>query len=97
MHHSVLLKRKTHPMGCVFVLEATPGFEPGDRGVADLCLTTWPCRLIAVGYPDYIIIFPFRNTGYKKSGDFLARSFGADYGARTRHLRLGKATLYQMS
>ena len=23
--------------------------------------------------------------------------FGADYGARTRHLRLGKATLYQMS
>ena len=22
---------------------------------------------------------------------------GADYGARTRHLRLGKATLYQMS
>ena len=24
-------------------------------------------------------------------------SFGADYGARTRHLRLGKATLYQMS
>ena len=23
--------------------------------------------------------------------------YGADYGARTRHLRLGKATLYQMS
>ncbi len=26
-----------------------------------------------------------------------AFSYGADYGARTRHLRLGKATLYQMS
>ena len=27
-------------------LEAPPGFEPGDRGVADLCLTTWPWRHI---------------------------------------------------
>ena len=25
------------------------------------------------------------------------KKVGADYGARTRHLRLGKATLYQMS
>ena len=30
----------------------------------------------------------------RKSDAFF---FGADYGARTRHLRLGKATLYQMS
>ena len=27
----------------------------------------------------------------------VVTAFGADYGARTRHLRLGKATLYQMS
>ena len=27
-------------------MEATPGFEPGDKGFADLCLTTWLCRLM---------------------------------------------------
>ncbi len=26
-------------------VEAAPGFEPGDGGFADLCLTTWLCRL----------------------------------------------------
>ena len=25
-------------------LEAAPGFEPGHRGFADHCLTTWLCR-----------------------------------------------------
>ncbi len=25
----------------LFSLEATPGFEPGNKGFADLCLTTW--------------------------------------------------------
>ncbi|MBP2654077.1 MAG: hypothetical protein H6Q73_1646, partial [Firmicutes bacterium] len=27
-------------------LEATPRFELGNKGFADLCLTTWLCRLI---------------------------------------------------
>ncbi len=27
-----------------FFPKATPGFEPGDKGFADLCLTTWLCR-----------------------------------------------------
>ena len=26
------------------LLEAAPGFEPGNEGFADLCLTTWLCR-----------------------------------------------------
>ncbi len=26
-------------------MEATPGFEPGNKGFAVLCLTTWLCRL----------------------------------------------------
>jgi hypothetical protein len=26
------------------IFKAAPGFEPGDEGFADLCLTTWPCR-----------------------------------------------------
>ena len=29
-------------------LEVTPGFEPGNQGFADPCLTTWLCRLISV-------------------------------------------------
>ena len=53
---------------------------------------------LSVFSTDYIIIFPLGNTVAKKLGAiFRALSFGADYGARTRHLRLGKATLYQMS
>ena len=27
-----------------FILEATPRFELGNKGFADLCLTTWLCR-----------------------------------------------------
>ncbi len=27
-------------------MEATPGFEPGNQGFADPCLTTWLCRHI---------------------------------------------------
>ena len=26
-------------------MEVTPGFEPGNQGFADPCLTTWLCRL----------------------------------------------------
>ena len=80
-------------------LEASPGFEPGDRGVADLCLTTWPCRHLCRRFPDFsYIIFPTRKYCYIKNGHFIVPILlGADYGARTRHLRLGKATLYQMS
>ncbi len=28
----------------LYSLEATPGFEPGNQGFADPCLTTWLCR-----------------------------------------------------
>ena len=33
----------------------------------------------------------------KKESDLKQVAFGADYGARTRHLHLGKVALYQMS
>ena len=36
-------KRKT-PVGVSFFLEVTPGFEPGNEGFADPCLTTWLCH-----------------------------------------------------
>ena len=89
----------------VIQLEATPGFEPGNKGFADLCLTTWLCRLM--NQPRLLFCAP--NDKYDlyvicdkiayllKSGTTMRTRFGADYGARTRHLRLGKATLYQMS
>ncbi len=32
------------PLRRHFQNEATPGFEPGDKGFAGLCLTTWLCR-----------------------------------------------------
>ena len=28
----------------LFILEVTPGFEPGNQGFADPCLTTWLCH-----------------------------------------------------
>ena len=41
---SLWLQRSEGNMGTAGVREAAPGFEPGSRGFADLCLTTWLCR-----------------------------------------------------
>ena len=62
-------KKLSNPIGLLNFLEAPPGFEPMDNGVADRGLTTW----------------------------LRHQKDGADYGARTRHLDLGKVALYQMS
>ena len=53
----------------------------GDEGFADPCLTAWPWRRIR----------------YQKAADCRFFLSGAGNGARTRHLSLGKAALYQMS
>ena len=37
---AVYLNENSAPQGAEF-LEAPPGFEPGDKGFADLGLTTW--------------------------------------------------------
>ena len=42
--HECHSKNKGHPFGCPLFLEVTPGFEPGNEGFADLCLTTWLCH-----------------------------------------------------
>ena len=41
----------------------------------------------------YVTIFDF----IEKRARLFVPVFGADYGARTRHLDLGKVALYQMS
>ena len=85
-------------MDWAFLLEAPPGIEPGIEVLQTFALPLGHSALCLSGFPDYIIIFPLGNIVAKKLGAiFRALSFGADYGARTRHLRLGKATLYQMS
>ena len=59
----------------------------GDEGVADLCLTAWLWRRMKFSCLDN------RTWTYC----YVRVVFGADYGARTRHLDLGKVALYQMS
>ena len=62
-------------------LEAPPGIEPGIEVLQTFALPLGHSALF-----DFI-----------KIGHDTRALIGADYGARTRHLRLGKATLYQMS
>ena len=102
-------KQKSTALAVLFLLEATPGFEPGNKGFADLCLTTWLCRLMNQPFPHSVdrtlkttfilILYSLRNTYLLKYGydNTLRTRSGADYGARTRHLDLGKVALYQMS
>ena len=73
-----------------FFLEATSGFGPEDNGFADRGLTTWLCRRITF----YFVICLDMTMG---KHFHVCPSDGADYGARTRHLDLGKVALYQMS
>ena len=61
----------------------TPGFEPGNEGFADLCLTAWPRHRMKLKY--------------KERSAFLICHFGAGDEARTRYLHLGKVALYRMS
>ena len=62
-------------------MEVTPGFEPGNEGFADPCLTTWLCHRIRENGDLYAVFF----------------AFGVGDEARTRYLDLGKVALYQMS
>ena len=72
----------------------TTGFEPVDNGVADRGLTTWLRHLMDLGEGE-LPPFDVMKNGHDA---FASRPYnGADYGARTRHLHLGKVALYQMS
>ena len=47
-HERIVLRKKLCTGYVQSFLEAPPGFEPGDKGFADLGLTTWLWRLIVV-------------------------------------------------
>ncbi len=50
------------------LLEATGGFEPPDKGFADLCLTTWLRRLTDFPRDDRreIVLIPFPERPVKR-------------------------------
>ena len=77
-------------------MEVTPGFEPGNQGFADPCLTTWLCHrrsLFYAGFSETLHGFLGNGIPTRRVWGF----HGAGYEARTRYLHLGKVALYQMS
>ena len=49
---SCKIKKKAAEESAAFLMEATPRFELGNKGFADLCLTTWLCRHYFFSFPD---------------------------------------------
>ena len=81
-------EKSTDALHRCFFLEAPPGFEPGNRGFAVHCLTTWLWRHLYKKRQKPIL--------HTKS-NFRRSFFGAGDEARTRYLHLGKVALYRMS
>ena len=81
-------------------VEAPPGFEPGNRGFAVPCLTTWLWRRKKAGAwgrnrtNDTRIFSPLL---YQLSYPGTLGENGAGNETRTRYLHLGKVALYRMS
>ena len=63
------------------VKKAPPRFELGNKGFADLCLTTWLWRRIQITKDAYFCVFCLVVNG-------------AEDEIRTRDVHLGKVTLY---
>ena len=79
-------------------MEVTPGFEPGNQGFADPCLTTWLCHHLRHLY--YMQTFrksPHLFFELQCPHSRVGIASGAGNEARTRYLHLGKVALYQMS
>ena len=106
MHKEKIVKTKNHAVGRGFFGGATRN-RTGDEGFADLCLTAWLWRRVREISQNMrhkreqeINDNNLHPLNYLLSLDISCRLFpnsGADYGARTRHLDLGKVALYQMS
>ena len=89
-------QKETPAIGRCFFLEVTPGFEPGNQGFADPCLTTWLCHRL---YFYYMHIWENVHTFFENPMPTRTCGHwsGAGNEARTRYLHLGKVALYQMS
>ena len=72
-HSFGLDKKSSNPIGLLDFLEAPLRFELRSRGVADLCLTTWPWRLMnkATSVEDVALLE--RITGLEPATSTLAR------------------------
>ena len=86
----------------VVFLEVTPGFEPGNQGFADPCLTTWLCHrcfyfIICSLNRNVHCFFKFSFPLRMPTRSCVGILSGAGNEARTRYLHLGKVALYQMS
>ena len=68
-------------------MEAPPGFEPGNKGFADLGLTTWQWHRTYMSRHKAT----FLQKALKKSASWF---YGAEDEIRTRDVHLGKVTLY---
>lgn len=80
--------KKSTPYGVLFLLEAPPGIGPGMKVLQTSALP--------LGYGAGQKTRDNRQLSLSVIQSSLVL-FGADYGARTRHLDLGKVALYQMS
>ena len=90
-------KKKDTLSACLSFLEVTPGFEPGNEGFADPCLTTWLChQLYSIICGLFGKVHPFLKK-YDAHTVCVGIASGAGNEARTRYLHLGKVALYQMS
>ncbi|CAN4040135.1 Serine/threonine protein phosphatase, partial [Dysosmobacter welbionis] len=91
-----------HLFDVVVFLEVTPGFEPGNQGFADPCLTTWLCHrcfyfIICSLNRNVHCFFKFSFPLRMPTRSCVGILSGAGNEARTRYLHLGKVALYQMS
>ena len=80
-------------------MEAPPGFEPGSRGFAVPCLTTWLWRQKSwcLGSESNQRHADFQSAALPTELPRHTRENGAGNEARTRYLHLGKVALYRMS
>ena len=95
-------KKQPHLFDVVVFLEVTPGFEPGNQGFADPCLTTWLCHrcfyfIICSLNRNVHCFFKFSFPLRMPTRSCVGILSGAGNEARTRYLHLGKVALYQMS
>ncbi len=90
--------KKKDALRRLFSLEVTPGFEPGNQGFADPCLTTWLChQQVHLYYMRTFQKSPHLFLNFNTHTFVWVLKFGAGNEARTRYLHLGKVALYQMS